>query len=340
MRGVVDTRTINQGVPFEISDDGPLTWSPMKISRFTFRAVLILGLLSVATWLRAQTVSGSVVPAEQQRIRTAKVTDTVSVALREGSNFLGRITAVRGDSAHMTTSVGEVHFAIADVRRSSVVHTKDVVNGEYWFPNPNTTRLMFAPTARMLKKGEGYFSDYLVFFPGVAYGVTDRITVGGGMSIVPGISLNKQIFYITPKIGVVHTGKFTLALGALVARAGLGNDDNNVADSGYNRTFGIPYVVSTYGDDNGSVTGGVGYGYADGKLTKRPALMFGGDRRLSRRFGIISENYVFPSSGDGALMSFGARFLGEKLSVDFGAVRILGVSDGVWFPFIGLIVNF
>ena len=32
----------------------------------------------------------------------------------------------------------------------------------------------------MLKKGEGYFSDYELFFPGIAYGVTDNVTIGGG----------------------------------------------------------------------------------------------------------------------------------------------------------------
>ena len=313
----------------------------MKHSPLDVRVLLYAGIcLLLATSAAAQTTSSTVVPAEQQRVRTAKSTDTVLVALRDGSNLMGRITAVRGDTADMATSVGTVHFAISDVRRANVVRTKDVINGEYWFPNPNTTRLLFAPTGRMLKKGEGYFSDYMVFFPGIAYGLTDRITIGGGMSLIPSVKFNEQVFYFTPKIAVVHVNKFTLAVGALIARAGLGNDDSNVSNSGDNRTFSIPYVVSTYGGDNGSVTGGVGYGYADGKLTKRPALMFGGDKRLARRFAIVSENYVFPSSGDGGLISLGARFLGEKLSGDFGLFRILGVSDGVTFPYVGLVVTF
>ncbi|MEO7521195.1 MAG: hypothetical protein ABIW79_05210, partial [Gemmatimonas sp.] len=67
-----------------------------------------------------------------------------------------------------------------------------------------------------------------------------------------------------------------------------------------------------------------------------PALMVGGDARLSRRFGIVSENYVFPGELDGALVSLGARFFGEKMAVDFGIVR----ADETTLPYVGLVVNF
>ncbi|MES2521372.1 MAG: hypothetical protein V4617_01650 [Gemmatimonadota bacterium] len=274
----------------------------------------------------------------RNRVGTARPTDTLSVAMRDGSTFMGRVIAVRGDTAEMTTSVGTVRFALQDVTRANIVRAADIVNGEYWFPNPNTTRLLFAPTGRMIKKGEGYFSDYMLFFPGVAGGITDRITIGGGMSIFPGLDFDEQIFYVTPKVGIIAREKLNVAVGVLAARTGLGDDDE-FGDGGSN-TFGIPYVVSTFGGPNKSVTTGIGYGYANGKLADNPALMFGGDVRLSRRFGLVSENYVFPDAFDGALLSIGARFFGEKMAGDFGLVIPAGGGDSVVIPYLGLVVNF
>ena len=39
------------------------------------------------------------------------------------------------------------------------------------------TRLFIGPTGRPLRKGAGYFSDHFIFLPGVAYGVTDNVTL-------------------------------------------------------------------------------------------------------------------------------------------------------------------
>ena len=269
----------------------------------------------------------------QERLKVASPADTFAVAMRDGSSFVGRVIAVRGDTVEMTTTVGTLRFAIGDVRRVTAVRSQDVVNGEYWFPNPNTTRLLFAPTGRMLKKGEGYFSDYMLFLPGVAGGLNDRITIGGGFSILPGVGLDEQLFYVTPKLGVIAGDKLNVAIGVLAARFGL-------RGAGREKTFAIPYVVGTYGSEKGSVTTGIGYGYANGKLANSPALLLGGDARLSRRFGLVTENYVFPSSFDGAAVSVGARFFGEKLSADFGLVRLVGGSDGVTLPYVGFVANF
>jgi hypothetical protein len=45
--------------------------------------------------------------------------------------------------------------------------------------------------------------------------------------------------------------------------------------------------------------------------------MLGGERRLSRRTALLTENY-FGSAMDGGLVSYGMRFLAEKFTVDLG----------------------
>lgn len=88
-----------------------------------------------------------------------------------------------------------------------------MVRGELWRTDPNHTRLLFAPTARALKAGQGYFSVYEIFFPFVAVGVTDFFTLSGGFSLFPGVE--SQLLYIAPKITPVHLEKFDLAAGVL-----------------------------------------------------------------------------------------------------------------------------
>ena len=94
----------------------------------------------------------------------------------DGSSIVGRVVAVNDSSIQIQTAGGRLNIlfdAIRDVQSASQRAA------EGWFPNPNSTRLLFAPTGQMLKKGEGYFSDYELFFPGVAYGVTDNFSIGG-----------------------------------------------------------------------------------------------------------------------------------------------------------------
>ena len=67
--------------------------------------------------------------------------------------------------------------------------------------DPNYSRLLFAPTGRPLAKGDGYFSDYELVFPGVAYGLTDNLSLAGGVSVIPGLGLGEQLFYVSPKLG-------------------------------------------------------------------------------------------------------------------------------------------
>jgi hypothetical protein len=55
--------------------------------------------------------------------------------------------------------------------------------------DPNDSRLMFAPTGRPLGKGNGYFSDHYVVFPGLTVGLTKNLSLAGGVSVIPALGL-------------------------------------------------------------------------------------------------------------------------------------------------------
>jgi hypothetical protein len=249
------------------------------------------------------------------------------VTLTDGSTIFGRIVTVGADTVSFQTGAGTMQLSTKAIRDVRQISNDDVREGEYWFPNPNSTRLFFAPTGQQLKQGEGYFSDYELVFPGLAFGVTDNISIGGGISLFPGAG-SDQIYYVTPKIGFSPSDKVHLATGVLFAGTNGG-------------TGGIYYGVGTFGDGNGSVTIGGGYGFAGGKIQSKPVGMLGGEYRIARRLAVVSENYLLPVSENSVLYSFGFRFLGEKLTTDLALANVSGNnSNTIGIPYVDFVFRF
>jgi hypothetical protein len=252
----------------------------------------------------------------------------------DGSTNLGKIVRIGVDDVDFETDFGVILVPLSRIKMIREIPEAQIRQGEVWFPNPNATRLFFAPTARMLKKGQGYFSDYYLFFPGFTYGLSDYVTLGGGVSIFPGIGMENQLYYLTPKVGVSRSASTNLAVGALIVRIPSDDDlDNPFA-------VGIVYGVSTLGGQDGSFTVGLGYGFEGGNLADRPMIMIGGEKRLSRRTAFVTENWMMPGV-DNPLISYGIRFFGEKISVDLGLLNTVGdeaIFPGV--PYIDFVVQF
>ena len=280
-------------------------------------------------------VVGSVAAPGEARAQDPAVRDTVTadstttyvLRTRDGSLFIGRLIRASMDSVYFVSAGGPITVA-----RSSVVELRRVGRGAmregiYWAPNPNDTRLFIAPTGRMLAKGEGYFSDTYLFLLLFAGGLTPNFTLGAGFSIVPSDDFfRNNIYYLTPKIGLVRSPNFNLAAGAFVGFAGW-----DIFDEGDIGSFGVLYGVATFGSPDGSVTLGSGLGYGGGDFADRPLIMLGGEKRVARRASLVTENYVLPGESD-VVVSYGVRFFGEKLSVDLAFWNAFGSTTDPIFP--------
>jgi hypothetical protein len=266
-------------------------------------------------------------------IRTQlKVADSAHmqiVTLRDGSRLIGRITAVGADTVTFESGVGTLALPVVNLNRVQEIPASSMRDGDYWFPNPNSTRLFFAPSGRMLARGEGYVSDYEVFFPGFAVGVTDNVSLGGGMSLFPA-GVDQQVYYFTPKVGGEVAKNVNLAVGALIL-GGLGQSS----------TAGIVYGVGTLGPPDASITAGLGYGFAGGTIAKNPVAMLGGEWRVSQRIGLVTENYIIPNTEYiNPLYSYGVRLMGEKLTVDLALFNVSGSNTAIGFPFVDFVFRF
>jgi hypothetical protein len=255
------------------------------------------------------------------------------VIIKDGSAIVGTILSSTVDTLVVQTGSGIV---MAIPRRSVTSMEKlrgTIVNGEYMRVDPNGARLLFGPTARPLKGGSGYFAAYEIFFTYLSVGVSDFLSLGGGMTLVPGAP--SQVFYLAPKIAITTNDEmFSGAIGAFYMNATSGSADG----------MSIVYGAGTYGTPRAGVTLGVGYGYSQGEFSDSPVILIGGEVQASNSVKFITENW-FPVGSDFSILSFGFRFFGDNLAADLGFFYPMwkgsGISEGFPFiPWLGFAYNF
>lgn len=295
----------------------------MRVSRRLAILSLVASLLTPT--LATDTAGAQATPAKA--IAPTAAGKVHRLTLSNGSELIGRVLSVDATSVQFESDLGITTIPIGSIISFREEAPGYVRGGSYYFPNPNQTRLVFAPTGRMLKRGEGYFTDFWIFLPAIAAGVTDRITLGGGMTIIPGAGISDQLLFFTPKFGVVEGDRFNGAIGALALSL------PEVFDGDGRTSAGVLYGVGTWGGTDHSVTGGVGYGYLNDRLADSPVIMLGGETRVAPRLSFVSENYFFP--GGSKLLSAGVRFMGRGISVDLSMMRPTGGGDSVTIPMVG-----
>ena len=292
--------------------------------------------------------------AAEQKSARAPVADgaPVAILLKDGSRLVGRVLSQDESRIHVVTAGG----VALDIDRNQVdrIESASAVADSAQRPSDsNTTRLLFAPTGRPLPQGAGYFSDHYVVFPGIAYGITDNISIGAGISVVPGLSAGEQLLYAVPKVGKQFSDTFALSAGALLARGGDSEDGANL---------NVGFAMATFGRPDRSVTLGAGVArtvendytseFVNGRFVSRrervashtPIVVFGGTARISNRVSFISENWLILGEDldlSEQPFSVGVRFLGDRLSADVGLVLVgAALDEGFPIPWLSVTYHF
>ena len=274
------------------------------------------------------------IPTQAQSQETL-VNTLVAITLTDGTQVQG--TILRQDKTHITiaTSSGlEVK-----VPRDSIVSTRNIKssNGALTHSDPNYSRLMFAPTGRPLRRGQGYWSNYYIFFPGITYGLTNQISMTAGLSVFPGLGLGDQLLSLAPKIALYQNDDFALSAGTLYM---------SISDEGGG---GMAFLVGTKGSPDKSFTAGLGLGYINEKdepvdFAAHPVILLGSNIRLSDGLALISENWFITGENlglDEQPIGIALRFFGKDLAVDLGAI-IIGkvIKEGFPIPWLSAVYHF
>jgi hypothetical protein len=282
-------------------------------------ALLVAALLPIAMQARAQD-------------RPAAAADSVVVVelrLLDGSRLVGTIESESASEIVLRTPGGAVIRIPVDQVESRRVVTDRIRDGRMVTPDPNGSRLFVFSTGRPLGAGRAYFADYYVLFPFVAYGAGDLMTLGGGISLIPGVS--EQLLYLAPKLTLYDRGTTAISAGALAG---------TVTSS--DTWGGLLYGVGTFGPTDGAVTLGVGFAWGGGEVSDTPVLVLGGEVRVGRSIKLISENYVIPDIEDAVLLSAGLRFFSDRVAADlaFWSVPSAEMEGFPLLPFVGFAYNF
>lgn len=265
-----------------------------------------------------------------ERVQAPRSITLYKLVLRDGSRVFGTIERQDDREVVLTTQAG----ATMTARREEIASLKQVtgalLQGEFIPPDPNATRLFFAPSARSLKKGQAYLGVYEFLMPFVQVGVTDRFSVGGGTPLFLGVDEGNRPFWVTPKLQVVDAESGQVAVGLMHAF--------NWNGDGVDEGLGVAYVVGTSGGPAGSISIGGGMGYRTNGGGRGGVVMIGGERTVRRNLKLISENYVW--KGGNGVLSGGVRFFGERLSADFALGFPLGADQFFAFPLINFVYLF
>jgi len=289
----------------------------LPLTQRMLRALALLALLALPGTVPLAFAQEAPAVTGEQRI--------CEVRTKDGVRYYGYVQVDTPERVVIRTPGGAViELARADI--ASMTEAAGTLVGQDYRPaDPNPTRLFFGPTGRSLKKGESYLGVYELFMPFVQFGVTDRLSLGGGTPLF--IGGGDHPFWFTPKFQVYEGGRASVAVGALHFL--------NVGDG----AFGIAYAAGTFGSRDDAVTVGLGWAYEvyGEENTGQAVIMAGGERRLSRRLKLITENYIV---GGDAVVSGGLRFLGESLTADIGLITPL-FSGGLYaFPMVNFVWKF
>lgn len=270
----------------------------------------------VSAIIAAIVLAATASPAAARQVRDPDASphiETVQeLVLDDGSRFYGVVEAESdAEIVFRTTSGALVQSARGRVASMREV-TGRIIEGNFRREDPNSTRLLFGPTGRSLKKGESYLGVYEFVMPFVQVGVTDRISIGGGTPLFFGPGEFDRPYWVTPKVSLYSRRGTHVSAGLF---HGFGPDNQGV---------GIGYGVLTRELAGGSFTVGAGMGYTT-EGSRRAIVMVGGDRPLRRNLKLITESYLWSSSG---VLSGGVRFFGDNLSADL-AMAVLFIDHQV-----------
>jgi len=272
----------------------------------------------------------------QQGIAAPDQISLIKIKGDAGLTYVGTIIE-RNDKEIILLTEGKtkVHIPIETIQDIRSIPSSHFHDGEYWFPNPNETRYLYAPSAFNLKKGEGYYQNTYLFINSFNYGFTDNFSFGVGFEFLStfgsfGGDFN-PIFFLTPKYSMQVSENFRVGIGVL-----FGNVSNLVGG------FGVGYGLATYGNPEHNATLGLGFGFFDGDFSTDPVITISGMTRISRRISLVTENWFFPADVYRGILTYGIRFFGESMSVDLALINNSDIATAfpIGIPYIDFVVKF
>jgi len=253
----------------------------------------------------------------------------------DGNMVIGRI--IEQDKENivlLTNTIGQVTIKKSAIKKKSVLNNDKTTKHKYYTDNPQSTRYFFSPNGFGLKAGQGYYQNVWVMVNSFAVGVSDHISIGGG--IVPIFLFGGGVtpVWFTVKVSIPIKNDNVSLGGGLLAGTILGEEYTG---------FGILYGITTIGSKDNNMSLGIGYGYTAGDWAKSPMINLNFMFRTGAKGYFISENYYIQAGNESALIiSAGGRYIIKEAGLDYGLIiPLFGELDTFFaIPWLGITIPF
>lgn len=251
------------------------------------------------------------------------------------NTYIGQILSIAGNELRFKTQkIGVIILKAKDIRKLTKIENAVIVDGEIKEENNQVMRYFLFSNGYAIRKGEAYYQNIWVYFNQVTVGVGKHLNLSVGTiplfffgGTPTPVWTNLKVSFPLKK-DMLSIGGGVLAGGVIGAKSGL---------------IGFGYGNITLGSRTKNLTFGVGYGFSSqAGRTTLPLFSLSGIIQVGKRGYLITENhFIGIGSGENlTLISFGGRYVGKKISVDFGAVSPLvsGLDTFIIIPWLGLAV--
>lgn len=259
----------------------------------------------------------------------------VKIETKDGNEFFGTIISEDEKTIILKTDLfGDITIKKEIIVRRVSLESSNLVKGELWDDNPQSSRYLWTPNGYSLNSGEGYYQNIWVLYNQFSFGFTNHFSMSVGLIPLFLFQAGITPMWLVPKVSIpLKKDKINLAAGAFVGVLA------GEAESG----FGIVFSTLTLGDRNKNINLGVGWGYAAGDWAKSPILNVSGISRISPRGYLMTENYYITIEDEYlVLLSGGYRYMAKKVAIDFGLYIPFGPEmDGfIGLPIVGITIPF
>ncbi len=161
------------------------------------------------------------------------------------------------------------------------------------------TQLFYAPTGRVLPKGQAYVKYISLSVPYVQGGLTDRFSIGLG---VPLFAVGRGVLN-SPKLQIQRSAIHSTSIGAV-----------HFVDT--RGAYGVVYVAHTIEREGGALHVTLIKPTIAWSDPRAFAVMLGAERQLNSRVTFMTENYLF--AGGHPIISGGIRLKAAHTTWDVG----------------------
>lgn len=244
--------------------------------------------------------------------------------LRSGATVEGELVArYRRQLELLTLDSGLVVVERADLVRIEPL-PRPAHRSTTRFSVGNGHRQFLVPTARNLRRGEGYLQQTVGIILGGSYGFANCFSLGVLFSVLPTLPARAQFLLVTPKLSAKLSEKWHIGGGIMYTR--IPKLDEEVGKV----RAGIGYSLVTYGSADDNVSVGLGYALNKMGVNKTPVLHYGGQKRISRGWSLVAENFVLIHDEPVLLGLFGVWHGARRFHFSLGGAYALpfqGVDD-------------